>query len=192
MPSRTTKNGEKHVTHTSRTSNDGASPKVNANDERYAKDCTQHWEDAAHSKKGQDAYRKFKEQDKKSEDVAEEDVQSDHSGSAKDDDQGQDTTKKRGLGANQIGSNKKQKNNGSLKEPKGRAGDKTRVPEKGQHVQWHSLPGYINGEVVEVVYEHKTVDGKSVKGSKEDPRVVLKSSASGKIAVHKPEAVYWD
>ena len=46
--------------------------------------------------------------------------------------------------------------------------------------------------MVEVVYEQKTIEGKSVKASKEDPHVVLKSSSSGKIAVHKPEALYFD
>jgi hypothetical protein len=200
MPSRDTKNGGQHGTKPSRANKDDSkndhdradSNVDKKNNKEHAKDCTHHWEDAAHSKKGQEAYRKFKEQDQKSAAASEEEGQSDHSGSAMDDDQGQHTTKKRGLGANQKGSNKKQKNNGSLKEPQGRAGDKTRVPKEGQQVQWHSLPGYINGEVVEVVYEEKTVEGKLVKGSKEDPRIVLKSSASGNIAVHKPEAVYWD
>lgn len=59
-------------------------------------------------------------------------------------------------------------------------------------MHWHSLPGYIEGEVVEVVYEEKEVDGKKVKGAEDDPRVVLKSSGSGKIAVHKPEAIFFD
>lgn len=99
--------------------------------------------------------------------------------------------KKRGAAAEQKGSSKKQRRDSATEEPSGTAGDKTRVPEKGQKVQWHSLPGYVNGEVVEVAYEEKTVEGKTVKASKNDPRVVLRSEASGKIAVHKPQAVYF-
>ncbi|KAK8213371.1 hypothetical protein M8818_002670 [Zalaria obscura] len=72
------------------------------------------------------------------------------------------------------------------------AGSKDRLPKQGQKVQWKSLPGYIDGEVVEVVYEEKEVDGKQVKGSEKDPRIVLKSSSSGKIAVHKPEAIFFE
>ena len=122
-------------------------------------------------------YQKFLESNRKSKGSAQED----HPG------------KKRGRGANAEAPSKKQKSaGGKHDEPIGAAGDKTRVPKKGQKVQWHSLPGYVDGEVVEVLYEEKTVDGKSVKASKEDPRVVLKSESSGKICVHKPEAVYFD
>ncbi|KAF1975336.1 hypothetical protein BU23DRAFT_566896 [Bimuria novae-zelandiae CBS 107.79] len=94
--------------------------------------------------------------------------------------------------ANHQGPNKKAKTGSSSKEPQGTAGDKTRVPKVGQRVQWHALPGYVDGEVVEVVWEQKTVEGKAVKANPEDPRIVLKSSSLGKIAVHKPEAVYFD
>lgn len=157
---------------------------------KAAEDCTQHWEDAVHRERGEKEYQKFKAQGRQS-DVSEEETQSE---SAQDEDQEQEgSTKKRGRGANQKGSNKKQKNGGGSKDkPIGAAGDKTRVPKKGQKVQWSALPGLVDGEVVEVVYEEKTVEGKSVKASKEDPRVVLKSSSSGKVAIHKPEAVYFD
>jgi hypothetical protein len=102
------------------------------------------------------------------------------------------TSKKRSSGANQKGANKRQKGGSNKGEgPNGTAGDKTRMPEKGQQVQWRSLQGYVDGEVIEVAYETKTVDGKAVKANKDDPRVVLKSATSGKIAVHKPEAVYF-
>ena len=43
----------------------------------------------------------------------------------------------------------------------------------------------------EIAYEEKEVEGKKVKASKEDPRIVLKSESSGKVAIHKPEAVYF-
>ena len=136
-----------------------------------AVDCTEHWEDEEHLNKNMQAYKDFK---------------------AKDGNDGKDSEKgkKRGNGNKTSSPNKKQKS--SKDEPKGAAGSITRVPSKGQKVQWHSLPGYVDGEVVEVVYEEKEVDGKKIKASKEDPRVVLKSDASGKICVHKPAVVYWE
>lgn len=116
------------------------------------------------------------------------------------------TGQKRGRGKQSSATNKKQKDNsGKGKQNGGTVGSKhdsaeapapagsaDRLPKKGQKVQWKSLPGYVDGEVVEIVYEEKEVDGKQVKGKKNDPRIVLKSSSSGKTAVHKPEAVYFD
>ena len=140
-------------------------------DYKTATNCTTHWEDPGHLERNLQAYKKFQE----------------HSRSAKD-----NADRKRSQTANGNSSNKKQKSNGGKRdEPNGPAGSITRVPQQGQKVQWHSLPGYVDGEVVEVVYEGKEVDGKKVKASKEDPRVVLKSDSSGKICVHKPEAVYF-
>ncbi|KAF2705046.1 hypothetical protein K504DRAFT_460834, partial [Pleomassaria siparia CBS 279.74] len=166
-------------------------------EKKNAVDCTQHWEDEVHMEDGKKEYVKFKEQEARAEkaDGAEEvektgeeenegsDVRQEHS-------EEEATAKKRGAGANQKGGSKKQKGSANG-EPDGKAGDKTRVPAKGQKVQWKGLAGVVDGQVVEVVFEEKRVEGKSVKGSKEDPRLVLKSRASGKIAVHKPEAVYF-
>ncbi|KAG8158241.1 hypothetical protein KVR01_012002 [Diaporthe batatas] len=70
-------------------------------------------------------------------------------------------------------------------------GSAERLPEVGQQVEWKALPGFVDGEVVEILREEKEVDGKSVKASEDDPRLVLKSNKSGKICVHKPEAVYF-
>lgn len=112
---------------------------------------------------------------------------------------------KRGRGRPaQPASNKKQKaNSGKGKqsgkatpkktsEPPAKPGSKERLPKKGQKVHWHSLPGYIEGVVVEVAYEDKEVEGKRIRGKEDDPRIVLKSSGSGKIASHKPEVVFFD
>jgi hypothetical protein len=159
-------------------------------DGQDAVDCTQHWEDEQHLKDGQKAYQEFKEQNRSNE-AASTRTQS-NSGSAESDDQGYPTPKKRGHGANASGSNNKRKKGSSSEEPNGTAGDITRVPNVGQQVQWKALPGLVDGEVVEVAYEERTIEGKAVKASKEDPRIVLKSSSSGKIVVHKPEAVYFD
>jgi len=54
------------------------------------------------------------------------------------------------------------------------------------------MPGYVEGKVQEVLTKGKTVDGKSVKASESDPKIVLKSNSSGKICVHKPDACFYD
>lgn len=73
-------------------------------------------------------------------------------------------------------------------ETRGSAG---RLPEVGQQVEWKALPGFVGGEVVEILREEREVDGKTVRASGGDPRLVLRSNKSGKICVHKPEAVYF-
>lgn len=73
-------------------------------------------------------------------------------------------------------------------ETRGSAG---RLPEVGQQVEWKALPGFVDGEVVEILREEREVDGKTVRASGGDPRLVLRSNKSGKICVHKPEAVYF-
>ncbi|GAC94401.1 hypothetical protein PHSY_001972 [Pseudozyma hubeiensis SY62] len=69
----------------------------------------------------------------------------------------------------------------------------TNLPSTNQNVTWKAMPGWVQGHVVEILTSDKTVEGKSVKASKEDPRIVLKSHGpSGKIAVHKASAVWFD
>lgn len=75
--------------------------------------------------------------------------------------------------------------------PPARPGSIDRLPKKGQKVSWHSLSGYIHGTVMEVATEEKEVEGKKVKGAEGDARIVLESD-NGKVAVHKPEAVFFD
>ena len=79
----------------------------------------------------------------------------------------------------------------SAEEP-GKQGSKDRLPKEGQKVSWKAMPGYVEGEVVEILKKGKKVDGKQVKATEQDPRIVLKSEKSGKICVHKPEACYYD
>jgi hypothetical protein len=143
-------------------------------DYKSAANCTTHWEDPDHLEKNLQEYKTFQEANRQS--TKEKD----------------DQLRKRGHSASGSSPNKKQKSGGKHDEPVGAAGSITRVPKQGQKVQWHSLPGYVDGEVVEVVYEEKEVDGKKVKASKEEPRIVLKSASSGKICVHKPDAVYFE
>jgi len=54
------------------------------------------------------------------------------------------------------------------------------------------MPGYVDGEVTELLTSGKKVDGKDVKASKADPKIVMKSSSLGKICVHKPEACFYE
>lgn len=48
------------------------------------------------------------------------------------------------------------------------------------------------GTVEDILTEEGELNGKKVKASKDDPRIVLKSSSGGKLAQHKPEQVYFD
>ena len=101
------------------------------------------------------------------------------------------------------GSSKKQKSNSGksngtvgskhmdASEPAPR-GSADRLPKKGQDIVWKALPGYVDGKVQEILTKDKSVDGKSVKASDDDPKIVLKSKKSGKICVHKPDACFYE
>ena len=92
------------------------------------------------------------------------------------------------------GNSKSSKSVGSKHQPAGAPAPQAsadRLPKKGQAVTWKALPGWVEGEVLEIVYESKKVEGKQVKGSKKDPRIVMRSK-NGKVAVHKPEAVHFE
>jgi hypothetical protein len=148
-----------------------------------------------HREDGPNEYRKFMEAEAKAAAAEANDDAEDDADGSQGSDAEQTTAKKRGGGANvREGADKKKKktSNGNRGEPSGTAGDKTRVPEKGQKVQLSASPGIVNGEVIEVIYEEKTVEGQLVKASKEDPHIVLKNEASGEVSVHKPDAVYFD
>ncbi|EDU50642.1 repeatdomain containing protein [Pyrenophora tritici-repentis] len=176
------KEGKQHVENTSKAADAKKNASKDTNefskiDKKSITDCTTHWDDPEHMENNQKEYKKFMEENRKSKSTSPDDRPG----------------KKRGQGANADLPSKKQKGSSEISdEPTAPTGDKTRVPQKGQKVQWHSAPGYISGEVVEVLYEEKEVDGKKVEASKEDPRLVLKTDSTGKICVHKPEAVYFD
>ncbi|KAK6002646.1 hypothetical protein QM012_001396 [Aureobasidium pullulans] len=84
------------------------------------------------------------------------------------------------------------KNDSKSDDSHGKQATKDRLPKKDQEVYWKTLGNWTKGTVVEVAYEEKEVDGKKVKASEEDPRIVLKSESSGKVAVHKPDAVFFE
>ena len=77
-------------------------------------------------------------------------------------------------------------------EAPGAQGSNERLPNEGQRVHWKAMPGWVKGEVVEILKTNKKVGNKDVKASKEGPRLVLKSDSSGKICVHKPDNLYFD
>ncbi|KAF2622046.1 hypothetical protein BU25DRAFT_415569 [Macroventuria anomochaeta] len=153
-----------------------------------AKDCTEHWEDEEHLEQNKKDFQEFRAQHKKSSSFG-----GSASGGSDFGDHGEvPGGMKRGRGANQVG-NQSKKAKSEERDPSGLPrGDKTRVPSVGQHVHWKYGKGYAKGEVVEVLYEEKEVEGKKAEASKEDPRLVLKTDSSGKLALHKPEDVYFD
>ena len=65
---------------------------------------------------------------------------------------------------------------------------------KGDRVAWNTPQGKTTGTVEEKVTGRKRVankgqKGTEVKGSKEDPRYVVKSESSGKKAAHKADSL---
>lgn len=167
----------------------GAKP-VEKSHRSNAKDCTEFWEDEDHLEQNKKDFQEFRTQHHKSSPSGTSAASGSDSGSG---DHGEvPGGMKRGRGANQVGnqSKKPRSENGDMSHLP--TGDKTRVPAVGQSVQWKSGQGYAKGEVVEVLYEEKEVEGEKVEASKEDPRLVLETESSGKISVHKPEDVYFD
>lgn len=85
-----------------------------------------------------------------------------------------------------------EKPKGKNDSPPAPSGSADRLPKIGATVYWHALPGWCEGTVLEVLVKDTKHNGKTVKASKDDPRIVLKSSGpTGKKAVHKAESVYF-
>ncbi|KAJ4986019.1 hypothetical protein SVAN01_08497 [Stagonosporopsis vannaccii] len=156
-----------------------------------ATDCTQHWEDEEHLEQNKKDFQEFRAARRKSSSSGGSAAAS--GGSDASGDHGEvPGGMKRGRGANQAG-NQNKKAKSEERDPSGLPrGDKTRVPSVGQYVHWKHGKGFAKGEVVEVLYEEKEVEGQKAEASKEDPRLVLKTESSGRVAVHKPEDVYFD
>lgn len=186
MPT-TRQQGEAELATRSKKDAPGAKP-VKKSHRSTAKDCTEHWEDEEHLEQNKKDFQEFRAHHNKS---------SSPSGSASGGSESGDHGEvaggmKRGRGANQAGNSSKKTKSEVGDASNLPRGDKTRVPEVGQHVQWKSGKGYAKGEVVEVLYEEKEIEGQKAEASKEDPRLVLKTDSSGKLSVHKPEDVYFD
>ena len=63
----------------------------------------------------------------------------------------------------------------------------TTLPKKGDKVSWGTSQGKTEGTVEKIVTSTTKVKGHTAKATKEHPEVLVKSSKSGKEAVHKPE-----
>ncbi|KAK5166833.1 uncharacterized protein LTR77_007562 [Saxophila tyrrhenica] len=143
------------------------------------------------------------EEDDDQEDEGEDDAEQDE------EDSKPSAGQKRKQTSNGPSSNKKQKQTSSNKNggnaPPGKVGSKhmnaeepaprgsaDRLPKEGQQVTWKAMPGYVDGSVEEILMKEKEVEGKTIKASEKDPRLVLKSNSSGKICVHKPEACFYE
>jgi len=63
----------------------------------------------------------------------------------------------------------------------------TKMPKPGDEVKWGTAQGETQGTVEKVVTSTTKVKGHTAKATKDHPQVMIKSSKSGKTAVHKPE-----
>ncbi len=60
---------------------------------------------------------------------------------------------------------------------------------KGDKVQWSSHGSTVEGTVEEKITTRTEAGGRTVNASAERPQYLVRSDASGKTAVHKPEAL---
>ena len=61
------------------------------------------------------------------------------------------------------------------------------LPKKGTKVTWATAQGETEGAVEKTVTTTTKIKGHTAKATKDEPQLVVKSSKSGKTAVHKPE-----
>ncbi len=64
-----------------------------------------------------------------------------------------------------------------------------KMPKTGDKVRWKTPQGETTGTVERVVTTPTRVKGHTAKASKDHPEILVKSSKSGKEAVHTPEAL---
>ena len=63
------------------------------------------------------------------------------------------------------------------------------TPSKGAKVRWNTPQGETTGTVEKVVTSTTKVKGHTAKATEAAPEVMVRSSKSGKKAVHKPDAL---
>jgi threonine dehydrogenase-like Zn-dependent dehydrogenase len=61
------------------------------------------------------------------------------------------------------------------------------LPKKGTKVTWGTAQGETEGTVEKTVTKSTKLKGHTAKATKEEPQLMVKSSKSGKTAIHKPE-----
>ncbi|RAI58609.1 hypervirulence associated TUDOR domain-containing protein [Roseicella frigidaeris] len=62
-------------------------------------------------------------------------------------------------------------------------------PKTGDKVTWDTSQGRAEGVVEKTVTRTTRIKGHVAKATQDEPQVVVKSTTSGKRAVHKPEAL---
>jgi Hypervirulence associated proteins TUDOR domain len=60
---------------------------------------------------------------------------------------------------------------------------------KGDHVRWNSHGSTVDGTVEREITEDTESSGRTVRASEDDPQYEVRSSKSGRTAVHKPGAL---
>ncbi len=63
----------------------------------------------------------------------------------------------------------------------------TALPKKGEKVSWGTSQGRTEGTVEKIVTSTTKIKGHVAKATKDHPEVLVKSSKSGKQAVHRPD-----
>jgi threonine dehydrogenase-like Zn-dependent dehydrogenase len=61
------------------------------------------------------------------------------------------------------------------------------LSKKGTKVTWGTAQGETEGTVEKTVTKITKIKGHTAKATKAEPQLVVKSSKSGKIAIHKPD-----
>lgn len=65
----------------------------------------------------------------------------------------------------------------------------TKTLHPGDTVAWNSSGGHSVGKVVRKVTAPTSIKGHKVAASPDNPEYIVRSSASGALAAHKPEAL---
>ncbi|ADB33919.1 conserved hypothetical protein [Kribbella flavida DSM 17836] len=60
---------------------------------------------------------------------------------------------------------------------------------KGDKVEWNSHGSTAHGTVERKITERTEAGGRTVDASKDEPQYLVRSSKSGRTAVHKPDAL---
>lgn len=68
--------------------------------------------------------------------------------------------------------------------------DKSETFKKGDHVEWNSRNGVVEGTVEKKLTDDTKIKTHEVKASKEDPQYLVKSDKTGAEAAHKPDALH--
>ena len=63
---------------------------------------------------------------------------------------------------------------------------------KGDHVTWNSHRSTVEGTVQREITEDTEAAGRTVRASDDEPQYEVRSSTSGRTAVHEPGALHED